>query len=275
MTQHFLITRFNLKTDLWSNDKRGGNILTEEWLADRFELFEKYCLPSIQNQSNLNFTWLVYFGTDTPEKYKAIIEKYAEDFPVLDPKYVLDYNAFTELHPIHIEELCKSETEYVISSRIDNDDAYHKDAIDQIQKGLDGKPVGSLLNLTTGLCYYISQGQLITQYDFPSGPFVSILEDKKSIKSIYQKSHMDFVNDNMINQLVGEPYWMQIIHEKNIMNTIRGIPFISFKRFAHFGFQTKYSVSFKLLVKYFGIYVGGRILSKSLKKRILPKLKMK
>ena len=65
---HFILTRFNVKK-MWSQDKRGNKVLTDEWLSHRFKLFENYCLPSIVNQENKNFIWLVYFDQDTDKLF--------------------------------------------------------------------------------------------------------------------------------------------------------------------------------------------------------------
>lgn len=51
MIKHFLLTRFNVKMlDKFRNDRNGTSTHTEEWLLRRFELFERYCLPSVNNQ---------------------------------------------------------------------------------------------------------------------------------------------------------------------------------------------------------------------------------
>ena len=60
---HFIITRFNLKFP----DVTGGKntsvigVPANEWLANRTDLFMKYCLPSVLNQTSVNFKWLLYF----------------------------------------------------------------------------------------------------------------------------------------------------------------------------------------------------------------------
>ena len=42
---HFIITRFNL--NLYAQDKHDLPTRTDRWLEHRFEVFERYCLPSI------------------------------------------------------------------------------------------------------------------------------------------------------------------------------------------------------------------------------------
>ena len=74
MQGHFIITMFNLRMHWKGINKEIGAIDTatsEKYLSKRFELFEKYAVPSIKKQSKKNFIWLVLFSEDTPKKYAA------------------------------------------------------------------------------------------------------------------------------------------------------------------------------------------------------------
>jgi hypothetical protein len=51
-------------------DKNNNKILDESWTKHRFEIFEKYCLPWINNQTNNNFKWLFYFDINTKTPFK-------------------------------------------------------------------------------------------------------------------------------------------------------------------------------------------------------------
>ena len=62
---HFIITRFNL--NLYAQDKHDLPTRTDRWLEHRFEVFERYCLPSVAAQTSGNFTWLCLFDAATPE----------------------------------------------------------------------------------------------------------------------------------------------------------------------------------------------------------------
>ena len=84
--QHFILTRFNLL--LWNRDKEGKKVRTIKWLEHRFSLFEKYCLPSIANQTSKNFKWIVLFDSSTPEKYKDRIVDLQSKCTQLIPVFV-------------------------------------------------------------------------------------------------------------------------------------------------------------------------------------------
>jgi len=73
--KHFLFTRFNLRNEDWITAQDGAAVLTEEWLTQRLELFQKYCYPSVMNQKNNNFLWVILFDVNTPKGFRKNIEK--------------------------------------------------------------------------------------------------------------------------------------------------------------------------------------------------------
>ena len=83
---HFILSRFNLL--LWSKDREGNKVRSKQWLVHRFDLFEKYCLPSIKIQTCQNFEWIVLFDSKTPDNFKDRIESYQQDCPQLIPVFV-------------------------------------------------------------------------------------------------------------------------------------------------------------------------------------------
>jgi hypothetical protein len=57
--EHVLLTRFNVR---YVEDPNAPSIGTDpDWLARRFELFERYCLPSVIAQSAQNFSWIIIY----------------------------------------------------------------------------------------------------------------------------------------------------------------------------------------------------------------------
>ena len=56
--KHILITRFNLPKR-WNSDKQGNEILDTVWLEERFDLFEIFCIPSIEGQTSKTLKYLL------------------------------------------------------------------------------------------------------------------------------------------------------------------------------------------------------------------------
>src|SRR6478736_5211475 len=70
---HVLITQFNLRSF-----PKSSNASNEQWLnwtRNRIALFQKYCLPSVLNQTIKKFKWLIYFDTTTPLEFSPFIEE--------------------------------------------------------------------------------------------------------------------------------------------------------------------------------------------------------
>ena len=74
--QHFVITRFNLRTAYSGTDRHGKPVLGPSWMHERIELFERYCLPSMVHQVNQNFTWLVLLDEATDPESAARGERH-------------------------------------------------------------------------------------------------------------------------------------------------------------------------------------------------------
>ena len=69
---HVILTRFNVATP--GREAAFRNL--PSWLENRFDLFERNCLPTVAGQTSRNFKWLVYFDPATPAAFKAKIESY-------------------------------------------------------------------------------------------------------------------------------------------------------------------------------------------------------
>ncbi|MEC4887300.1 MAG: glycosyltransferase, partial [Scytonema sp. PMC 1070.18] len=140
--EHLIITRFNVTVD-FSKPRVG---IDSEWLTHRFRLFENFCYPSIHAQSNQNFKWLIYFDQETPEYFKNKIKEYAE-WSNFIPIYIK--NRFT--NEINRENVLNylNGVEYLITTRLDNDDAVSKDFIQEIQNKFQ-KQEFEFMNFTNG-----------------------------------------------------------------------------------------------------------------------------
>lgn len=219
MFKHYLITRFNLRT-AWKTTKKGDALLNEEWLAQRFELFEGYCLPSVRNQTNNNFTWLVFFDTTTPDHFRHKIEQIALEFPLFHPIFIDGMKEFRASVRSHIASDITEPVKFVLTTRMDNDDMIHKDFIGTIQNLF--KPAHKhAINLPLGY-------QLVTEkkksdvyertWDF--GPFVSLIEKFDDVASVFSTyKHSDWEDAAAsVTTYEGTRLWMILIHEKNKLN---------------------------------------------------------
>ena len=217
--EHFLITRFNVLPEF---DIINEGSWDREWLTHRFNLFEKFCYPSVFNQSNQNFKWIVFFHSKTPEEFKHKINEYAkwENFiPVyLDDRYTIEKNKLAIL------ENLSSQPKYLITSRLDSDDAISRDYIEIIQNNFAEQEF-EFLNFSYG---YVLNGNKLYTFKYLQNPFVSLVERVNTLstngfKSVLCADHTELYSHGKVKQIKTETGWMQIIHGKNNNNRVRGI----------------------------------------------------
>ena len=82
--QQYIITRFNVPiVTMLTKQLDAIDVTTDEkYLDKRFSLFEKYTVPSMLNQTNKDFMWIILFSDKTPAKYQSRMRKIADSFPI-------------------------------------------------------------------------------------------------------------------------------------------------------------------------------------------------
>ena len=234
--KHFLATRFNLKVENWKTAKDGSPVLTEKWLEDRFELFEKYCFPSVVNQNNKNFFWFIYFDIDTPSFYKQKINLLFQNQTNFKAVFIDGVTNLQSTFTKNIEELLDEKDEFIITTRLDNDDSIHKNFIDIIQK-LAPKKNETVIDVKRG--YQIEIINDIVEYrefNFSFNPFLSFVESSKEFDTIFSREHLDWRKEKNIIGYTKTPLWIQVIHERNKLNETRtSIPLICTLSLKDFG----------------------------------------
>lgn len=222
MFTHYLITRFNIKVAHYGPERMNSPEMDLEWLSIRLELFLKYCAPSVLEQSNKQFLWLIYLDPETP---KTIQEKL--DFLKAEMKMEFRYVADYPMMMNDILQMIKSvSTPYVITSRLDNDDIISKYFIQDVQAAF--KPQHQLIiNFTKGFEYSFLINVLIKWNVRYKNQFISLIEDRNApdVQSIYGFPHWRPPVKSTIVNITGKPYWIHVKHELNHSGSvISGIP---------------------------------------------------
>lgn len=251
---HFVITRFNLKNKNWNHDKEGNVINNEKWLEERYFLFKEYCFPSLKNQSLKSFKWLVYFDVNTPEKYKHENQKLRAHFSNFFPLYAKDFDSFENSLCEDINKLKNKKNSYLLTTRIDNDDCFHKDAIKVIQKNFNLED-RAIIDLRKGLTLKIDRPRKLSFVYKESGPFISLIskiDSKDKFPTVYDRKHTNWSHDTKFIIVDDDYFWLQLIHKRNISNSLGG-NFTSRKEILKgFGLDTKirFSISYYFFVAY-------------------------
>ena len=215
-----MLTRFNIL--LWRQDKEGKKVRTIKWLEHRFSLFEKYCLPSIKNQTCQNFEWIVLFDNMTPDSFKERIVSYQKECPQLTPVFVDPKNGrdFAEIFRYEIIKRLKSKR--VISTYLDNDDALNVRFVEDLQQRILSVIDGTFFYYDEGYQFY-TEDKYMLQIHYPRNHFVSVVEkgDATTIKGIFghgRHYYIDQIKGARIVHVKTVPMWCEVVHEKNILN---------------------------------------------------------
>ncbi len=220
MFQHYILTRFNLRAADWTTTKNKEKVLTEEWLKERFDLFENYCFSSVKNQSNQNFKWLVFFDINTPETYKIKVEEYRKSYENFHPFFI---DGMTNFLPEIVKNIKLLDTEkYIITSRLDNDDCIHEDYINVVQNYFD-KQNHLAIDLIDGYTLQIGEKTRLGFQKHLYNPFISLIEKKDDFKTVWFRSrHGSWKYEKNIIRVKDKRLWLGIIHSKNKVNQFEG-----------------------------------------------------
>jgi hypothetical protein len=217
MIEHVLLTRFNLATPGREEDIRNR----PGWLSRRFDLFERYCLPSVASQVSQDFVWIVYFDVETPIEFRDRIDLLSGIYPFV-PFYTglfLSDGWRTSVRQV-LDGLGKV-PDNILTSRLDNDDALARNYISRVRSAAEQSLERHVaLNITSGCV--LSHG-VVYQTQHHSNAFFSLLEPYDNcFRTAAAIRHMDLGSQVPLVQLDGPPGWLQVVHSENVSNRIRG-----------------------------------------------------
>lgn len=242
--RHFILTRFNLF--LWNKDKEGNKVRSREWLEHRFELFERYCLPSIKNQTCKSFKWIVLFDSTTPDAFKARIGEWQKGCSQLIPVYVesKDGHRFAQIFREEVVQMLGLNQELensrysstntddtnhtdkcfnrVLTTYLDNDDALSIHFVEDLQRRAADLSDGTFIYYRDGYQLFTDH-QYLMKIHYPRNHFASVVEDGNptTLKTIYgygSHYYIDKIKGAKIEYVKDLPMWCEVIHEKNMGN---------------------------------------------------------
>ena len=224
---HFVFTRWNLldsKTTIYNNPAVPD---PEAWMEHRIKLFNEYCLPNMMLQKG-SFTWLLAFAPGTP---KWITDEYAT-FPHV--KIIFEYpRDWLRRQPI-------KHGEWVISSRIDNDDTVSINYIERVQAQFNERVLlvdidGVKRDLSTGKYHTVERHS-------NNSPFISLIEQagvkgtsisndprerelfddfNHNLRTVYYCSHSK-LEWHFPSMKIQEKLYTMNLHSRNVINKLEG-----------------------------------------------------
>ena len=233
--EHIVLTRFNLVGI-------GGLKSEQEWKTwnkNRFRIFKEYCLPSMLQQS-ASYKWHLYFDEQTPVEHMAEIEE-LKLHSFIQIFFLNGKDAFFRDHMFAIQKSLSTGTRWLMTTRVDNDDCLHRDAISAIQSRFVPRDQ-FIINLSSGYTFNMETG-IMSHYFYLKSPFLSVVEDTKKdlLKGAYMKRHSQWepgkaapwgrvIKSTLTGKqnhayIVERPFWLQLIHGENVSNDdLRGLP---------------------------------------------------
>jgi hypothetical protein len=193
-------------------------VLSEKWLINRIELFKKFAIPSVANQINTNFTWIIILNEKTPYRFKQEITELCKDHVILysvHNKWKIVFNDFLKT---------LENKEYQIQTRFDSDDAIHKDFINDIQKQFNSKKI--VIDIPIGYVHYLNN---VFYSNLKLNQFVTLIKRTNDPTTIYSSDH------NKVDQLasivnINKRLWLASIHSMNAAMVINAYTDLNFKR---------------------------------------------
>jgi len=209
---HFILTRFNI-------DEGASSVLRNDptWLQHRFSLFSRFCFPSVKGQTCQNFKWIVLFDINTPQAFKDEITRYSywENFI---PVFIRGEEVMSQVRKTILKNI-EENTKYLITTRLDNDDAIFRNYIFDIQKNFKCQEF-HFLNFVNG---YLLTKHSLYRNQHMSNSYISLIEKLNDFKTVWCGEHNKLSVIGPIKQIVCEPAWLTVIHGRNISNKAEGI----------------------------------------------------
>ena len=223
--QHFVLTRFNV--DLGGHRRSWD----DAWLASRFELFRAWCHPSMREQSEQRFTWIVFFDASS----RATVEPMLAGLPPM-PNLHVEFTRGVfgpETARRAVEARYDGSSATLLSTRLDCDDALRADVVARLRAEAS-EATREVLNFPLG--YQVADGRFYVTFD-PMNAFCTLVEPwaPDSITTVYGAQHQDIGSLAPVRQVCWSPSWVQVIHGENLANKVQGVRTARRRAAAHFG----------------------------------------
>ncbi len=222
---HFLLTRFSAVLAPHAPPAQ------EAWLRYRLGFFYDAALPSVAAQRDAAFTWLVLFDDRCPDGFRAAVEDLAAD-GTFTP--VWSHEHFRrDTFAAHVAE--RSDTPYLITTRMDSDDAIAVDFMAAVQAQF-ARQDRLFVNFARGI--QLDRSGSTYGRDQLSGPFLSLIEVRASPApplTVYAPKHARARRHGPLLEVRAPAMWAQVVHDANLANVVVGprlAPAVVAQRFA-------------------------------------------
>jgi hypothetical protein len=207
-----LLTRFNLPSVGVESFVRAE----ENWLINRWALFERYCLPSVAAQDDPDVTWIIYLDPLTPAWLLDAMAPHSRSGLVT--AVLRESVSPAELVADITAALGRTEP-HLITANLDNDDALAKDFVRRLRATVPG--VGPT-------AIYFERGLIRTpagvfSHRDPSNAFCAVREPADAPVTCWKDWHNRLERHMPVMVVGGSPAWLQVVHGQNVSNRVHGV----------------------------------------------------
>lgn len=200
MFHHFIVTRYSLLR------------VNPEWQARRLELLRAVYLPSLQSQTNPNFSVKLLVNDRMPRKFRLAMEDCFPDdrFSVVTTGFS-HYN-FKDADRRWLRDWLLKETgaEFLITTRVDSDDAVAVDFVERIQDQF-AEQVDTAVSFPYG--YTFVDGMYYLRR-YPGNMFLSMISPRDSCRHCHQASHGRLTKEFDTVYVDDSPGWVHFRHSE-------------------------------------------------------------
>lgn len=207
-----LNTRFSVNSEVEQFRKFAELGLQKEWIDYRIDLFMKYALVSLLNQTNQNFLSIVVYLDSTEQIVLDALKKYDSL-----PENVLFVN-HKDLNKVKYDYIKDSDLYYEV--RLDSDDMYAPDFIDKLYKSKYYEGLECII-CQDGYVYDISNN-ILAKWHHISPTFYTLVY---KTSQFLQWNRYNLIGGhegaiNLNNEILQGDNFIFLVHEKNISSTI-------------------------------------------------------
>lgn len=214
---HAVLTRFNVRRGPQADPRA----LSDAWLGARMRMFEEVTVASMARQARLPDRWLVFFDDHTPQATRDAFERLRALHPALSGVLCAEYCGQLDTGQVvrRLQALAPSQAAWLLSTRLDNDDALHPAFVDRVQ-ALCRPGVAEFINPLHGLI--VAPTGLYRKRD-ASSPFISRSEPMAGCGTVWVDQHQRLARHAPVRQFRDRDAWIQVVHGGNLANQVRGL----------------------------------------------------
>lgn len=220
MFSHYVMTPFNVnvyKREALLNTPghKHAGWRAEDWMEHRWNLFESFTLPSMQKQTNQNFTWILFLDKDTPAWLQSKLD--AITVPQIKQVYFSDNEVEEWGTRMNLKRYLNPAYEYTITTRMDNDDAFNENFIQRIQNCFDSTAPKAVI-CPNGYIYGTVKDELYAmKYIGCNCP--SLIEKTATARTCLCCGHVYVQRRGRGNvSFIDDPMWLMVVHGRNVKN---------------------------------------------------------